>query len=109
MGVLRTGVHQPLEDEADAMLKLDLAKTSSVRDRGDILTPSKEALRRRREVLVASGTPDPSVRQGIYGRALNRVQTHLNSREGGASGGRRTVGGSKSAASLSDFVERQFG
>lgn len=107
MGVLRTGVHQQLEDEADAMLKIDLAKTSSVRDRGDILTPSKEALRRRREVLVASGTPDPSVRRGIYGRALNRVQTHLNSRDGSTTWAKKTD--SQSTSGLADFMERHVG
>lgn len=109
MGVMRTGVHQALEDEADAILKIDLAKTSSVRDKGDILTPSKEALRRRREVLVRSGVPDPSVRQGIYGRALNRVQTHLNSRDGGSLGGSRTEASSRSSTGLSEFVERHIG
>ena len=109
MGILRHGVHQQLEDEADAILKRDLSKTTSVRDKSDILTPAKQALRRRREVLVASGTPDSSVRQGIYGRSLNRVQTHLNSRDSGSMAAKRTQQTPRSVRGLERFMDRHLG
>ena len=107
MGVLRYGTHPQLEDEANALLKRDLSRNSSLADRADILTPSKEALRRRKEVFVRSGTPDPSVRSGIYGRAINPSQPHLNSRDGTALPIRK-VEGSRSTSGLADFMDRML-
>lgn len=63
-------------------------------EKSDILTPWKEQDRRNREVYVESGTPDPSVRRGMFHRAYNPERLDLNSREGIARGGRRDVGGS---------------
>lgn len=102
---LRYGVHRELEAEADRLLKLDLARTSSLSSRSDILTPSKESLRRRKEILVPSGVPDPSVRQGMYTRSYNPTQVHLNSRDGISSGGGVRFQGSLSTAGLQNFVD----
>lgn len=86
---LRRGVHRPLEDAADALIKQSLAGVTKHSEKADILTPWKEQERKRREVLVPSGTPDPSNRQGIFHRAINTTAPHLNSREGTATRGRR--------------------
>lgn len=102
---LRYGVHKELEAEADQLLKIDLGRTSSLASRSDILTPSKESLRRRKEILVPSGVPDPSVRQGMYNRAYNSQQVHLNSRDGISSGGGARFQGSRSTEGLRSFVE----
>ena len=104
MSRLRYGTHRALEAEADRLLKIDLARTSSLSSRSDILTPAKEGLRRRKEILVPSGTPDPSVRQGMYNRVYNTRQVHLNSRDGVSAGGVRFQG-SQSTQGLQDFVD----
>lgn len=105
MNRMRYGVHRELEAEADRLLKIDLARTTSLASRSDIMTPSKESLRRRKEILVPSGTPDPSVRQGMYTRSFNRTQIHLNSRDGISSGGGARFQGSQSLEGLRNFVE----
>ena len=107
MARMRRGVHQQLEDEANEILKRSLAGQKTTEERSDILTPAKENLRRRREVLVASGTPDPAIRQGIYHRKMNRTQTHLNSRDGHTAA-TRSQPVSTSADGLASFVERSL-
>ena len=82
MARMRYGVAKALEEEADALLKRSLAGVTSHEAKSDILTPWKEQERRRREVFVTSGTPDPAIRRGMYRRAMNPLQTHLNSRDG---------------------------
>jgi hypothetical protein len=78
---MRYGVHRQLEGEADRIIRESLRGITSHAAKSDVLTPWKETERRRREVFVPSGTPDPAVRQGIFGRALNSDPAfrHLNS------------------------------
>jgi hypothetical protein len=91
---LRHGTHAPLEEAANEMLRVALRGVRHVEH--DVLTPWKEADRRRRELYVASGTPDAAVRQGCFYRALNTARPELNSRDGIArsrTGGGRFGGG----------------
>jgi hypothetical protein len=78
----RFGVHRPLEDEADRLIRESLRKVTKHSAKSDILTPWKESDRRSKEMYVASGVPDSSVRQGIFHRTINRSRPELNSREG---------------------------
>lgn len=105
MGQMRFGIHRELELEANRILRMGAITHPT--DPTLILTPAKETLRRRKEILVASGTPDPSVRRGTYGRAVNPKLPHLNSRDGMAPPVR---GGSpsRSASGLADFVEQHL-
>lgn len=82
MGVIRSGVYLALEAEADQLLHDMLAGVKSHSEKRDVLTPWKDRDRRSREVYVPSGTPDPSNRLGMYHRAFNAKQQHLNSRDG---------------------------
>jgi hypothetical protein len=85
-GTIRYGIHPLLEAEANELIFGSLKGVTSQREKSDILTPWKEQDRLRREVYSFAGTVDPATRQGIYGRALNTQQLHLNSREGWARG-----------------------
>ncbi len=78
---LRHGVHQVLEDAADELLREDLRRHTRHVD-NDILTPWKEANRRKKEIYVTSGTPDPAVRRGCFYRVINPSRPELNSRDG---------------------------
>ena len=78
MGRVRYGVHAPLESEATAIIMSALARDPSFSSKSDILTPAKEAARRRREVYVQSGVPDASLRRGNIRRSLNPSRPHLN-------------------------------
>lgn len=80
---LRNGVHQPLEDAADELLRTDLRRHTRHVD-NNILTPWKAANRRKREIYVVSGTPDGSIRRGCFHRTVNPARPELNSREGHA-------------------------
>jgi len=71
-----------LEDAANALLYPALASITRHADKSDILTPWKEHDRRKREIYVTSGTPDPALRRGIFTRAANSEHPHLNSVEG---------------------------
>lgn len=102
---MRFGVHRQLEDEATRMIMESMAGVKSHSAKSDILTPWKEQQRRRREVYVASGTPDPAVRQGIYNRRANPTRPHLNSRDGGALPAKRDV---SSRSSLAEHVARHL-
>jgi hypothetical protein len=124
MSRVRYGRHAALEEVADALIKESLAETTSFKDKSDILTPWKEEDRKRREVYVASGTPDPAIRRGIYHRAWNSGRPDLASREGiagalptargidrrtsGSSGGNR-FGNANSMDSMASFWAEQVG
>lgn len=95
---LRHGIHKALDDEATRLIMQSLKGVTSMSAKSDILTPWKEQDRARREILVSSGMPDRSIRQGMYHRAWNARQQHLNSRDGTATARR---GGETLAA----FVE----
>lgn len=82
MASVRRGVHRPLEDAANQMIRESLKGVTSHRAKSDILTPWKEASRKRREVYVATGSPDPSIRRGMFNRVANTRKPELNSREG---------------------------
>lgn len=110
MALMRRGYHKVLEEEANLILRR--GADSHPTDPTLILTPAKEALRRRKEILVTSGVPDPSLRRGVYGRSINATLTHLNSRDGVAPpvrvGSRSTATSSRSASGLADFVENHL-
>lgn len=84
MGIIRQGVHKPLEDLATQMILDDFRRRKITRhaDKKDILTPWKQQARYRREVYPESGVADATIRKGIYHRAANRDKPELNSREG---------------------------
>lgn len=79
---MRHGTHAVLEAEADRLLHESLRGVTSFAAKKDILTPWKEADRKRREMTVPSGTPDPSLRRGMYNREWNSKHAHLNASEG---------------------------
>lgn len=78
------GTHRALEDAADEILRQELSGITRPADKADILTPWKEQARRSREIYVASGTPDPANRTGMFHRAINRKHGHLNSATSGS-------------------------
>lgn len=82
MARMRFGVHKTLEQEANDLLAQSMQGITSHAAKSDILTPWKEQERRRREVYVASGSPDPAIRRGMFRRASNMKSPHLNSRDG---------------------------
>ena len=81
-GIVRSGLHKPLEDAANEILRSHLAGITRHSDKSDILTPWKEQDRRKREIYVTSGTPDPALRRGTFSRSVNPEQGHLNSVQG---------------------------
>lgn len=81
-GRVRYGTNLVLEEEANAILFAHLREITSREEKSDILTPWKEKNRIGHEVYTAMGFPDPSIRQGMYGRVLNRAKPYLNSRDG---------------------------
>ena len=103
MTPMRRGVHRPLEDEANRLIRESLVGVTKHSAKADILTPWKEAERYRREVYVSSGSPDVSTRSGMFHRTTNPARPELNSRDGIA---RARVGFSKS---LSAFVDENGG
>lgn len=91
-GTVRCGIHPLLEAEANAIIFGSLKGVTSQSAKSDILTPWKEADRRAREVLSSSGSVDPALRRGMYHRAANALQPHLNGRDGVARpSGRQTA------------------
>lgn len=80
-GIVRHGIHAPLEAAADAILFTHLAKVTRSADKADVLTPWKERDRRKREIFTPNGTPDASLRLGIFNRVENPDPRyrHLNS------------------------------
>lgn len=87
-GIIRFGVHRPLEDAATELIRKSLEGVTSMTEKRDILTPWKEKDRRDREVYSSAGVPDAATRSGMYHRAWNSRDTHLNSRDGIARGSR---------------------
>lgn len=85
---VRHGIHPLLEAEANEIIFGSLRGVTSQAEKSDILTPWKEQDRRSREILSTSGTVDPALRRGMYHRAANLSQPHLNGREGIARGSR---------------------
>ncbi len=83
MSRMRFGVYAELEQQADRLIAQSLQGVTRHSAKADILTPWKTADRRRREILVPTGIPDPAKRQGMYHRAANTAMPHLNSRPGG--------------------------
>lgn len=79
------GVHPTLEEVANEIIFGHLRGITSREEKSDILTQWKEKNRLGREVYSAQGFPDPSIRQGMFHRRLNRAKPHLNSRDGLAS------------------------
>jgi hypothetical protein len=99
---LRRGAHRLLEEEANRLIRESLRGVTKHSEKSDILTPWKEGERRRREVYVASGSPEAHMRRGMFHRAANASRPDLNSREGIAPA-RRGVG------SISNFVDTHGG
>lgn len=81
MGKLRSGIDQTLEDIANEIIRQDVANKRRS-EKMDILTPWKEKDRKSREVYASEGVVDPSIRRGMFHRAWNPDQPHLNSRDG---------------------------
>jgi hypothetical protein len=80
---VRSGIHEQLEAEADALIFGSLKDVTSREEKSDILTPWKEKNRKSREILSRSGHPiDGALRRGMFHRTYNPVQTHLNSYDG---------------------------
>jgi hypothetical protein len=82
LGRLRYGRWDDVESLADEMIRLSLVGVTKYSEKADILTNWKLAMRQRREVLMASGTPDASIRRGMYKRCANSANKELNSRMG---------------------------
>lgn len=82
LGRLRSGRYEDIEALADEMLRRSLVGVTRYADKADILTPWKQQMRQRREVLTSSGFPDAAIRQGLYRRAANATRPELNSRGG---------------------------
>lgn len=70
-GVPCTGVKPDLEDRANAMLRESRRGVTALSEKQDYLTEEQLSLRQRREVLNCNGSPDPSIRQGLYRRAYS--------------------------------------
>jgi len=78
---LRHGTCRELEDEADRLLWESLKGVTSREAKSDILTPWKLQDRYDHEVYTGTGTADPAVRKGVFGRTWNPKYPHLNSRD----------------------------
>lgn len=78
---LRNGIHHPLEEEANRILREALAHLPRS-EKMDVLTPWKEKDRLSREVYAGEGVVDPSIRRGMYHRMWNSKYPHLNSQDG---------------------------
>lgn len=108
MPPLRRGVHKPLEEEANRILREALQGVTKHSEKSDLLTPWKEAERYRREVYVSSGTPDPAVRKGMFHRVIDPARPEQNSRDGVYRPRARGGGSAAATSSLTSFVE-EFG
>lgn len=80
---VKSGIHEQLEEEANALIFGSLKDVTSREAKSDILTPWKEKHRKSREILSRTGHPiDGALRRGMYHRTYNPIQTHLNSYDG---------------------------
>lgn len=80
--ILRYGVNKALEAVADQLLHDSLVGVTSMEEKKDILTPWKQKDRLDHEVYLPSGSPDAATRRGVYHRAWNPRDRHLNSSDG---------------------------
>ena len=62
-GIVRYGVCQALEDEANELIRKALEGVTSMTAKSDILTPWKERDRLSREVYNSTGVAEPTTRQ----------------------------------------------
>ncbi len=79
MGTMRIGPNKALERSTNEFLALH------PQDKGaeyPVLTDNAIDYRRKREVQVPSGTPDASLRRGIFTTVTNPVHRHLNACQG---------------------------
>lgn len=81
-GRIRYGTHLALEEAADEIIFGHLRGITSRDEKADILTPWKLKNRLSKEVYNITGSPQPSIRNGMFHRALNRSRPWLNSRDG---------------------------
>lgn len=79
---IRTGVDPDLEAQADALIKQSFLEQPDPIEKSMILTTWMLATRLRREVYTTEGTPDGSVRRGLFHRARNTAHPHLNATDG---------------------------
>lgn len=79
---LRNGTCRELEAQADELIRQSLEGVTRRSEKSDILTPWKQQDRWDHEVYPGSGTADPAVRKGVFGRIWNSKYPHLNSRDG---------------------------
>lgn len=82
LGRVRYGTNLVLEEEADAIIFGHLREISSREEKSDVLTPWKLKNRLSKEVYNVTGFPQPSIRNGMFHRTLNRAKPWLNSRDG---------------------------
>jgi hypothetical protein len=81
-GRVRYGTHLALEEAANEIIFGHLREISSREEKSDVLTPWKEKNRLSKEVYNVTGFPQPSIRNGMFHRTLNRSRPWLNSRDG---------------------------
>jgi hypothetical protein len=81
-GRVRYGTHLALEEAANEIIFGHLREITSREEKADILTPWKEKNRLSKEVYNVTGFPQPSIRNGMFHRTLNRAMPWLNSRDG---------------------------
>jgi hypothetical protein len=105
---LRSGVHWPLEEQADELVKQHLRETVTRPSENDVLTEWKAADRYRHEVYTASGVPD-ATRRGDYNRVANTGRPDLNAREGTARPRSRGMSQADMDRSHEDRGSDQFG
>ena len=68
---IHTGINSELEEQANAILREGRRGITALSEKKDYLTEEQLNLRQAREVLNCNGTPDPSIRQGLYRRAYS--------------------------------------
>lgn len=81
MARLKSGIDWTLEEAANEILREHLAPLPRSQ-KTDVLTEWKEQNRKSKEVYASGGQVDPAIRRGMFHRAWNRDQPHLNSRDG---------------------------
>lgn len=95
------GVHAQLEEAATQIIRESLKGVTARSEKSDILTPWKEKDRKSREVYTSSGTPDGTMRRGMFNRAWNPTHPHLNARDGMAPPRRIPTG-------LAEFMDKEW-
>ena len=100
---MRYGIHKFLDEEATKLIAQS-TRGQSLDERSDVLSPSQEARRKSREVYVSSGTPDPALRVGTFGKVANTTRPDLNSREGRSSSVPNSRTSSRASSPTSEWV-----